>query len=109
MKNSLKSRGMVLLGLILDTKAQVFSNIFRFTDDLDTLKNEFENNYSDKMKIHEKLSFWIVQQKSLIEHLLLCVLKEIPFAFMFMHVYATYHLKHYVSVSSEILCIATII
>ena len=36
---------MELLGLILDTKAQVFS-IYRFTDDLGIFNNnEFENNY----------------------------------------------------------------
>lgn len=38
---------MELLGLILDTEAQVFS-IYRFTDDLGILNNnEFENNYGD--------------------------------------------------------------
>ena len=46
-KNSLESQGMELLGLILDTEAQVFS-IYRFTDDLGILNNnEFENNYGD--------------------------------------------------------------
>lgn len=41
----MESQGMELLGLILDTKAQVFS-IYRFTDDLGILNNnEFENNY----------------------------------------------------------------
>ena len=48
MKNSLESQGMVLFRLILYTNTQVFSNIFRFTDNLDTLNNnEFEDNYSN--------------------------------------------------------------
>ena len=48
MKNSLESIGMGLFGLI-EKNSHIFSNTFRFIDDLYTRfnNNGFENNYND--------------------------------------------------------------